>query len=154
MKPSALTASASIPSPRSLRFVTLLLTAALAWNLPTVHASRAEPTDLPAARLRQQGSVQLKQVGPYVERGSYRIHVLSKLGPAAWQLSDGTWLYRNYKADESEARGVLVVRFLDGRVTSLNLVTPERAAEMQTRDKEMPTVKPGHRVASAPASRN
>jgi len=154
MNPSSLTVSASIRLPHSLRFATLFLTAAIAWTSPTVHASRAEATDLPASLLRQQGSVPIKQAGPYVERGSYRIQVLSKLGPPVEKLSDGTWLYRNYQADESEARGVLVVRFLEGRVTSLNLATPERAAEMLTRDKEMASVKPGHRVAVAPASRN
>ena len=87
-------------------------------------ASAKESADPAAQALATSGFVQVKAAGPYVEVGSYRIHVSTMLGQPSATLADGTWLYRDFTANGSAASGTLVVRFDQGRVTRLTLVSP------------------------------
>jgi hypothetical protein len=115
-----------------LRPLLLALTLALICG-STARASRLESIDAadhPARLLAAHGVIPVASAGPYVERGSARITVIAKLGKPTERLPDGTWLYRGYRVRESDAAGVLVLHFLQDRVTSLGLTTPERAAEL------------------------
>ena len=91
----------------------------------------AAASDAAATKLATSGSIPVQQVGRYVERGTMRIQVSSKLGRPSTVLSDGTFLYDNWSAGESEARGTLVVRFDRNRVSSLSLVTPAVAVALR-----------------------
>ena len=91
--------------------------------------------------LAGRGSIPVEAAGPYVEVGTYRIQVAVKLGRPAARLPDGTWLYENFVADGSNARGTLVVRFAQGRVSSLMLATPAVVAALRS------TPQPGVLVA-------
>ena len=90
------------------------------------------PADQAAATLAQRGTVAVKKAGPYVEEGTFLIQVAVKLGVPSVKLPDGTWLYRNFQVDDSDATGTLVVRFHGGRVRDLTLVTPVVATAMMT----------------------
>lgn len=81
-------------------------------------------SDSAAGLLATAGTVPVKAVGPYVEIGSFRIWVATKLGQPSATLADGTWLYRNRSIDGSDVRGTLVVRFVHGKVSELSLVSP------------------------------
>lgn len=81
-------------------------------------------------------------VGDYVERGTYRIQVLAKLGDPAGRLAPDVWVYRRFAPQESH-RGVagdcrtLLIFFRDGVVAEMRLVNPaaERliAADLRAR---------------------
>lgn len=92
-----------------------------------VSAKPAASTDRASQLLAQHGAVSIKAAGPYVEVGSFRIQVDTKLGRPSVTLPDGTRLYRNFEIKDSDAHGTLVVRFTEGRVSNLSLVT--RAVE-------------------------
>lgn len=106
--------------------------AALTVATAGVIAKPAAANDRAFSLLAKQGAISIKAAGPYVEVGSFRIWVDEKLGRPAVALSDGTWLYRNFEIKDSEARGTLVVRFTEGRVSSLSLVTREVEMAMLT----------------------
>jgi hypothetical protein len=93
-------------------------------------------SDRAAQVLAATGSVDVKAAGPYVSVGTFRIQVSAKLGRPSDKLADGTWLYRNFAVDGSETTGTLVVRFADGRVEQLALVTPKVATAMLEKDTQ------------------
>jgi len=97
-----------------------------------VSAKPAAPADPAVAQLARTGTVSLKAAGPYVEIGTYAIQVSTKLGKPNFSLSDGTWLYEGRAIEGSNATGTLVVKFKDGRVSDLALVTPAVAIAMRT----------------------
>jgi hypothetical protein len=89
-------------------------------------------TSDPAARLLSStGFVPVQNAGPYVERGTFRVQVSTKLGRPDLVLSDGTWLYHHRLIDGSAARGTLVVRFEKGRVSDLTIAGPAIVAALQ-----------------------
>jgi hypothetical protein len=98
-------------------------------------AHDSAPSDRASALLASQGSIAVASAGPYVEIGTYAIQVTAKLGRPAASLPDGTWLYENFSAEDSAARGTLVVRFVQGRVSSLALATPAVVAALRTAPK-------------------
>jgi hypothetical protein len=102
------------------------------------HAGDAATTDSVALRLAVVGSIPVKNAGPFVEIGSYRIWVRSKLGAPSAQLSDGTWLYNNFKVDNSTTGGTVVIRFDQGRVSGMSLVSPAVATAMLKTSSEVP----------------
>jgi hypothetical protein len=106
---------------------TSLRAAALAAALllvPAIASAKDNtPSDLAAQLLATSGRVPVKAAGPYVEVGSYRIHVSAHLGRPNAVLADGTWMYHNFTADESAASGTLMVRFDHGRVSELALIS-------------------------------
>jgi hypothetical protein len=116
----------------------LLRSAALASALLVAPAvvlaqnTAAASTDRAAELLAMRGAIPVKNAGPYVEVGTYRLQVSAKLGDPSAKLSDGTWLYSNIVADESNAAGTLVVSFKQNRVSELKLVTPAVAMAMAT----------------------
>ena len=115
------------PLRRTLALLLPLLAAA------TLEASAAESTARPdpaAQTLNRQGSIPVRAAGPYVGPGTLRIQVSTKLGRPSAVLPDGTWLYHHRTVEESQAQGTLVVRFNDGRVSSLTLVTPSIATAL------------------------
>ncbi len=96
-------------------------------------ATNPTPADRAAQQLASGGSVPVKSVGPYVERGTYQIQVSVKLGQPSAKLPDGTWLYDHRAIEGSAVEGTLIVRFVNGRVSSLalagaNVVAALRAA--------------------------
>lgn len=103
------------------------IVATLTVAAANVSAKSAASADRAAQLLAQHGTVNLKAAGPYVEVGTSRIWVDAKLGMPSARLPDGTWLYRSFEVQDSEACGTLVVRFAKGRVSGLSLVT--RAVE-------------------------
>jgi hypothetical protein len=62
--------------------------------------------------------------GPYVEIGTYEIQVSVKLGRPSARLPDGTWLYDHCAIENSAAEGTLIVRFVHGRVSALEVAGP------------------------------
>jgi len=88
-------------------------------------AKDSASADPASQMLATSGTLTVKAAGPYVEVGSYRIHVSTRLGRPTAILADGTWLYRNFTVDESAATGTLVVRFEQGRVSQLSLASPK-----------------------------
>jgi hypothetical protein len=107
--------------------------AAALFVIPSiVSAKENAPADQAAQLLASVGIVPVKAVGPYIEIGSYRIWVSSHLGRPSAVLANGTWLYRGFTADESVASGTLVVRFSQGRVSQLSLVSPAVETAMLT----------------------
>ena len=106
----------------SIRTTALLSALLLA---PTFAGAKEAPaSDSAAQLLTNAGSVPIQAAGPYVEVGTFRIQVSTKLGRPSATLADGTWLYREFNVDGSTAAGTLVVRFDHGRVAQLSLVTP------------------------------
>jgi len=112
----------------SLRAVAL---ASALLLVPAITSAKdASQTDSTAQLLATAGIVPVKAAGPYVQVGSYRIHVSVRLGKPSAVLADGTWLYKGFVADESAAAGTLVIRFDEGRVSQLSLVSPTVATAM------------------------
>jgi hypothetical protein len=110
----------------SLRTVFLL-------SLIAAAGSAVQAADLDAkltAQLGAQGEIAVREAGPYVHVGSYRIWVSSHLGRPASVLPDGTWLYRNFQVEASVVGGTLAVSFHNGRVVNLRLLTNARVAEL------------------------
>lgn len=79
----------------------------------------------PSPRLAECGHVNVDAAGPYVERGTWRVQVLAKLGQPDAVLPDGALLYHGHVVPDTELRGTLVIRLQDGRVSQLALATPE-----------------------------
>ena len=110
----------------SLRFALLVSVALGSTDL--AHANERTPS---AERLlAATGRVTVERVTPYVEVGTFRIQVSTKLGQPDTRLADGTWLYHRRVVEGSNATGTVVVRFNGGRVSQLELVTPAVAAAM------------------------
>ena len=103
---------------------TLLLAPALAF---AGHGALAESA---ARQLAITGALPVTAVGPYVEIGTYQIQVSTKLGRPSARLADSTWFYHDFVVEDTAARGTLVVRFRQGRVSELALVTPATATAM------------------------
>jgi hypothetical protein len=102
--------------------------------LPAIsRAGDSSPSDPVAQRLAASGSVAVKNVGPYVEVGSYQILVRSKLGAPNARLADGSWLYNSCHAEDSVAQGTVVIRFDHGQVSQLSLVSPAVAVALLQR---------------------
>ncbi len=81
------------------------------------------------------GSVAVKAAGPYVQVGSYRIWVSSHLGKPSFVLADGSWLYNNFTSDSNGATGSLLVRFSNGQVSQMKLVSPAIVAALRSAPK-------------------
>ena len=107
--------------------------AAALFLIPAIASAKdTSPSDPAAQTLAATGVVSVKVAGSNVEIGSYRIHVWTSLGRPSVALADGTWLYRNFNAGGSAARGTLVVRFDHGEVSNLSLVSPAVETAMLT----------------------
>ena len=106
------------------------LAATLTFVTARVFAQDNSSADRAAQGLALTGSVLVKNAGPYVEVGTFRIQVAVKLGQPTAKLADGTWLYQHYQVEDSAAAGTLVVRFDQGRVCQLSLITPAVATAM------------------------
>ena len=117
------------------RLASLVFAAALGVFSASAVSAGSPPADRAADLLARTGTVPLKQAGPYVEIGTYAIQVAVKLGRPAARLADGTWLYPNFRIEDSAAGGTLVVRFKDRQVSDLALVTSAIATAMMTPDK-------------------
>lgn len=104
--------------------VSSLRAAALAATLFVLPAVFAHAPDRAAQILAATGSVRLESAGPYVNLGTYSIQVSTKLGAPSATLSDGSLLYNDFSIEDSAAHGTLIVRFIDGRVSSLSLASP------------------------------
>jgi hypothetical protein len=112
---------------------TALLAALLSISaLLSVHAAAPAPNALALA-----GAITVKAAGPYVEVGSYRIWVSAHLGKPNIALADGTWLYNNFEADDSGTTGTLLVRFHQGQVSELKLVSPTYVAALCARSQTL-----------------
>lgn len=105
----------------SLRAATLIATL---FVLSSAASAKDAAPDPVAQMLQLTGSVPVNSAGPYVEIGTYKIQVSTKLGQPAYTLADGTWLYKNFSAEDSHAKGTLVVHFSHGQVSDLTLVSP------------------------------
>lgn len=128
---------------KNLRLISLRA-AALAVTLLVLPSGFAQTNDRAAQILAATGSVRLAAVGPYVAVGTYLIQVSTKLGSPSSILPDGTWLYEGFTIDDSNASGTLVVRFQEGRVSSLSLASPVVVIALRTQ-----TRKPGGKVLVA-----
>jgi len=94
-------------------------------------ANNTAPADRAAELLALSGSVPVKNAGPYVETGTFRIQVATTLGRPGAVLADGTWLYPNREIADTDVKGTLVVKFdAKGQVSNLSLVTPAVATAM------------------------
>lgn len=108
-------------------------------------AADLRPSDPAAQSLLHNGRIPVKNAGPYVVVGSYQIQVTTRLGHPAAKLADGTWLYRNYEVEDSDASGTLVVMFDHGRVSDLALVTPTVATAMMAPKKSLEKIRTADR---------
>lgn len=104
-------------------------------------AKDAGPADSAARLFATTGIVPVAAAMPYrsidpqassVHIGTWRSNVAAKLGRPSAVLADGTWIYRNFTVDGSNAQGTLVVRFEHGDVSQLTLVSPKLEAAMLT----------------------
>jgi len=116
--------------------ISALRTTAIVATLFVLPAIASAKNDLAQDRandlLATAGALSVKAAGPYVEVGTFRIQVSAKLGQPAERLADGTWLYKNFAAEQSTAHGTLVVRFTpEGRVSQLLLATPAVVAALR-----------------------
>lgn len=109
-------------------------------------ASDDAGSDRAAQLLALQGAVPVKAATPYVEVGTFRIQVSTKLGRPAQVLEDGAWLYPNFTVTDSAATGTLVVRFKRNCVSELAIVTPATAVALAAGKR----ADGGARLASAP----
>jgi hypothetical protein len=110
---------------------TVALATALGVLPAIASATNSPPVDRASQLLTLRGSVPVKNVGPYVEIGTYQIQVSGKLGQPSAKLRNGTWLYDHRVIAGSAAEGTLIVRFADGRVSSLALATPSVVATLR-----------------------
>ena len=95
-------------------------------------------SDAAARHLAQHGAVSITRAGPFVAPGTYRVQVSTKFGRPDTILADGTWMYHHRRIEGSDAEGTLVVRFEQGRVSALTLVTPAVATAMRTPSPQHP----------------
>lgn len=113
----------------------LILTIASLLAASAAASASTAPTDRAASLLSVQGSVHVRNASRphgdgYAELGSSRERVVRALGTPAAVASDGSYLYRDSTVVGSDARGLLVVRFENGRVKDLSLVPQDsRAAD-------------------------
>lgn len=124
----------------------LTLAAAVLLPLPVVSLLPAAPAvaDRAATLLATHDSIPVQAAGPYVEHGSFRIHVAAHLGRPDAALPDGTWIYHQRGIAGSGATGSLVVHFdAHGRVRELRLGTPAHVAELG----RLTPAPPGERLA-------
>ena len=122
--------------------VALLALSALA---PTpALAAGSTPGDPVAQAMNLTGSLPVKAASPYLEMGSYRIWVSSHLGKPTHVLADGTWIYERFTVEDSNVGGSLVVRFQQGQVSELRLVSPAVLTAMLS----SPKMAPGMLIAS------
>lgn len=117
----------------SLRTVAL---ASTLFVLATAAPAKNAANDRAEQLLARHGSVEVSAVGAYVEIGTFLIQVAVTLGNPDHKLADGTWLYSRKRIENSEAQGTLVMRFTNGRVSSLTLATPAVVAAL--RDTQSP----------------
>ena len=115
-----------------MKTISLRFAAVVSAIFVTLAAFPAHAADIALEQLRINGAIPVKAAGPYVEPGTVRIQVSTKLGRPSTVLPDGTWMYDNHSIQDSDARGTLVVRFNQGRVSELALVTPTIAVAMRT----------------------
>ena len=85
-----------------------------------------------ADQLLLAGDLPVEGAGPYVERGTYRIQVETKLGRPSAVLGDGRWLYDGYCLQQGGERGALVIQFKNGKVAELRLVHPTVALALRS----------------------
>jgi hypothetical protein len=116
------------------RLCSAAVLAALAFSPAIVSAK--ERSDAARDLLGAQGTVAIDAAGPYVERGTFQVQVTAKLGRPDFVLADGTWQYRNRAIEGRDVQGTLVVRFTNGRVSALSLVTPAVALAMRSPAKQ------------------
>lgn len=111
----------------------LSLTALALASFAAAPGAAASPAaDRAAHLLATQGSIAVQAAGPYVECGSFRVHVAAHLGRPDATLPDGTWIYHQRAIAGSDATGSLIVRFdARGRVQALSLGTPAHVAALQ-----------------------
>lgn len=109
-----------------LRFALVLLA-----SLPASSLFAASSADRAADLLARQGAIPVAAAGSHVERGTFRIQVVAKLGQPDARLGDDTWLYHERAVEGSAARGTLIVRFTNGRVSSLAMATPAVVAALR-----------------------
>ena len=102
-----------------------------------VFAGGSPSYDRAVDTLASNGTIPVKAAGPYVEVGTSLIQVAVTLGQPTAKLGNGTWLYQNHSVEGSDARGTLVVRFADNRVSELSLVTPAVATAMRSPSKSL-----------------
>ena len=120
----------------NFHFPVLQLTLLLLGAAPLLaQGTNTAPADRAARQLALTGSVPVKNAGPYVDPGTFLIQVATMLGQPGAKLADGTWLYPDYEVTNSAATGTLVVRFKQGRVSELTLVTPAAAVAMSSPNK-------------------
>jgi hypothetical protein len=100
-------------------------------------AKNSGGADRPQELLASHGSVPVAAAGPYVEIGTFQIQVAVKLGQPTARLTDGRWLYSRFRVEDSDASGSLLVRFTDGRVSELSLVTTATAVALQKTDSQV-----------------
>jgi hypothetical protein len=122
----------------SFRLVRFSALTVLLAALPLAASAMETPADNAAHLLAATGSVALKAAGPYVEVGTFRVQVAAKLGQPAIRLTDGSWLYKNFEVNNSDASGTLLVRFAEGRVSELALVSPATVVALQSTPKSAP----------------
>jgi len=117
------------------------LGAALVLVSAIASAKDTAPADSAAQLFATAGVVPVEAAKPYrelnsgasaVRIGTWRSTVSLRLGRPSEVLADGTWLYRNYTVDGSLAHGTLVVKFENGDVSQLSLVSPTVEAAMMT----------------------
>lgn len=99
------------------------------------HSSLGATTDAAAHLLAAHGTLPVQAAGPYVEHGTFRVQVSAKLGRPQATLGADTWFYPNYRVDGSNARGTLIVRFRQDRVSELLVVTPAVAVAMRDAER-------------------
>jgi hypothetical protein len=88
-------------------------------------ASAAHSGDSAAQQMDLTGSVAVESVGPQVKIGSSPKDVSRSLGNPSRVLADGRQIYfRDFWVDHSAAHGSLLVRYSEGEVSELRVVTP------------------------------
>jgi hypothetical protein len=106
--------------------------------LPAIASAESLSSDAAARRLVLTGSTPVKAAGPYVAIGTYQIQVTAKLGAPFARLPDGGWLYPEFFVNGSEVSGTLLVRFNQGRVSELALLSPAMVTALQAAPKSAP----------------
>jgi hypothetical protein len=127
------------PSPFSsllIRSVRPFALSSLLGAASTLSLAATTSDDSAAQLLAKNGTVQVTSVGRFVEPGTFRIQVAQKLGRPDFTLADGTWIYHHRRVNGSDAAGTLVIRFNEGRVSSLSIATPAVVAALRNESAE------------------
>src|SRR5262249_2825995 len=120
---------------KTIPFLSIRNAALAALVLALSGASYAESTakaDPAKKQLDTAGVIVLTSAGQHVEKGTFQIQVSTFLGRPNAVLNNGTWLYANRTIEDSDAQGTLVVRFTQGRVSELALVTTAVVTALRT----------------------